>query len=186
VVVVLATTLSSSAAQSGAGQSVAQARTAAERALLAGRYDDVAKFADAHERDATLVVLRARALMARGEYGAAEKVLTPAAAANPAGDAALELGLLQLSLGRRSEGRRAMQLLLMAEVRSATAPDYARAGRAARALGQFNEANGFFREAVTLSPNDPQLETHWGELFVEKHQWGEAAKSFQAALKNQP
>jgi tetratricopeptide (TPR) repeat protein len=186
VVVVLATTLSSSAAQSGAGQSVAQARTAAERALLAGRYDDVAKFADAHERDATLVVLRARALMARGESGAAEKVLTPAAAANPAGDAALELGLLQLSLGRRSEGRRAMQLLLMAEVRSATAPDYARAGRAARALGQFNEANGFFREAVTLSPNDPQLETHWGELFVEKHQWGEAAKSFQAALKNQP
>ena len=79
-----------------------------------------------------------------------------------------------------------MQLLLMADVRSASARDYARAGRAARALGQFNEANGFFREAVALSPNDPALETHWGELFVEKHQWGEAAKSFQAALKNQP
>jgi cellulose synthase operon protein C len=186
VVAVLATTLSSSAAQSGAAQSVIQARTAAERALLAGRYDDVEQFAAAHATDETLVVLRARALIARGEYAAAEKALTPAAAQSPAGDAALELGLLQYSLGRRSEGRRAMQLLLMAEVRTASARDYARAGRAARALGQFQEANGFFREAVARSPNDPVLETYWGELFVEKHQWGEAAQSFQAALKTQP
>ncbi|HUE86590.1 MAG TPA: tetratricopeptide repeat protein [Vicinamibacterales bacterium] len=186
VVAVLATTFSSSAAVSGAAQSVVQARTAAEIALLSGRYDEVEPLTASHASDEALVVLRARALIARGEYAAAERVLTPAAAAAPAGDAALELGLLQLALGRRSEGRRAMQLLLMAEVRSPTARDYARAARAARALGQFPEANGYFREAIALAPADAVIDTYWGELFLEKHQWGEAAKSFQAALKNQP
>jgi len=186
VVVVLATTFWSSSAQSGAAQSVVQARAAAERALLSGRHEDVEQLAASHAADPALVVLRGRALIARGDYAAAEKVLTPAAASSPAGDAALELGLLHLALGRRSEGRRAMQLILMAEVRSATARDYARAGRAARALGQFHEANNYFREAVALAPADAVIETYWGELFVEKHQWGEAAKSFQAALKNQP
>jgi cellulose synthase operon protein C len=186
VAAVLATTFSASSAQSSAAQSAVQARAAAERALMSGRYADVEQLTAAHPTDEVLIVFRARALIARGEYAAAEKVLTPAAATSPAGDAALELGLLQLSLGRRSEGRRAMQLLLMADVRSATARDYARAGRAARALGQFQEANGFFREAVALSPGDAVIETSWGELFLEKHQWGEAAKSFQAALKNQP
>ena len=124
--------------------------------------------------------------IARGDYAAAEKVLAPLAAASAGGDAALELGLLQLYLGRRSEGRRAMQLVLMAEPRSPGARDYARAGRAARALGQFQEANGYYRDAIGLAPADALIDTHWGDLFLEKHQWGEAAKSFQAALKNQP
>ena len=70
VVAVLATTLSSSGAQS---QSIAQARTAAERALLAGRYEDVEQLAAAHATDETLLVLRARALVARGDYAAAER-----------------------------------------------------------------------------------------------------------------
>ena len=185
IVVVLATTFSSSAAQSSASQSAAQIRTNVERALLSGRYDDVQTLAGSSTDDA-VVVLRAKALIARGDYQGAEKLLVPAAAANPAGDAALELGLLQLYLGRRSEGRRAMQLVLMAEVRSATSRDYARAGRAARALGQFQEANGYFREAIAMAPSDAVVDTQWGELFLEKHQWGEAAKSFEAALKNQP
>ena len=184
VVVVLATTFSSSAALSGA-QSAAEIRSNAERAFYAGRYDDVEKFAQGSS-DEPLVVLRAKALIAKGSYSGAEKLLTPVAAAAPAGDGALELGLLHLRLGRRSEGRRAMQLVLMAEYRSPTARDYARAGRAARALGQFQEANGYFREAIALSPNDAVIESYWGELFLEKHQWGEAAQSFEAALKSQP
>ena len=122
VVVVLATMFPSSAAQSGAAQSAAQLRTTAERAFLAGRYDEVERLA-ANSSDEALIVLRAKALMARGDYTAAEKLLMPAAAVAPGGDAALELGLLQLYLGRRSEGRRAMQLVLLAEVRSATARD---------------------------------------------------------------
>ena len=48
----------------------------------------------------------ARAYIARGRYQDAEKLLAPAAAAAPASDAALELGLLQLYLGRRDEAAR--------------------------------------------------------------------------------
>ena len=186
VVAVLATTFSSSSAQSSAVQSAAQARTAAERALAAGRYDEVERLAATAATDDVLATLRAKALIAQGEYAAAEKILAPIATAAPGGDAALELGLLQWYLGRRSEARRAMQLVLMAESRSATARDYARAGRAARALGQFQEANGYYREAIAMSPTDAVIDTQWGELFLEKHQWGEAAKSFQSALKNRP
>jgi tetratricopeptide (TPR) repeat protein len=185
VVAVLATTFSSSSAQSSAVQSAAQARTAAERALVAGRYDDVDRLTQAGN-DEALTVIRAKALIARGDYPTAEKLLTPLAAASPGGEAALELGLLHFYLGRRSEGRRAMQLVLMAEARTPTARDYARAGRAARALGQFQEANGYYREAIAIAPTDAAIDTQWGELFLEKHQFGEAAKSFQAALKNQP
>ena len=182
----LATTFSASSAQSSAAQSAAQARAAAERALTAGRYDEVDRLTQSSAADEPLAVLRAKAFIARGDYANAEKTLTPLAAASPGGDAALELGLLHFYLGRRSEARRAMQLVLMAEPRSPGARDYARVGRAARALGQFQEANSYFREAIGMSPSDATIDTQWGELFLEKHQWGEAAKSFQAALKNQP
>jgi tetratricopeptide (TPR) repeat protein len=185
VVALLATTFSASSSQSAAVQSGAQARVAVERALLAGRYDEVDRLT-VQATDESLSVLRAKALVARGEYAAAEKILMPHAAASPGGHAALELGLLQFYLGRRSEGRRAMQLVLMGEPRNPTARDFARAGRAARALGQFQEANGYYREAIAAAPADATIDTEWGELFLEKHQWGEATKSFQAALKNQP
>jgi tetratricopeptide (TPR) repeat protein len=185
-VALLATTFSASSAQSPALQSAAQARSAAERALLAGRYDEVERLTQGSATDEVLAVLRAKAAIAHGDYQGAEKTLTPLAAAAPGGDAALELGLLQFYLGRRSEGRRAMQLVLMTEPRSPAARDYARIGRAARALGQFQEANGYYREAINLSPSDAAIDTQWGELFLEKHQFGEAAKSFQAALKHQP
>jgi tetratricopeptide (TPR) repeat protein len=184
-VALLATTFSASSAQSTAVQTAAQARVAAERALVAGRYDEVDRLTQSAGDDA-LTLIRAKAMIARGEYAAAEKTLTPLAAASPGGDAALELGLLQFYLGRRSEARRAMQLVLMADPRSPTARDFARAGRAARALGQFQEANGYYREAIAMAPADAAIDAAWGDLFLEKHQWGEAAKSFQAALKNQP
>jgi tetratricopeptide (TPR) repeat protein len=185
-VALLATTFSASSAQSGAVQSAAQVRATAERALGAGRFDEVERLTASVTGDEALAVIRAKALVARGEYPAAEKVLTSFATAAPGGDAALELGLLQLYLGRRSEARRAMQLVLMAEPRSPSARDFARAGRAARVLGQFQEANGYYREAMAMAPTDAAIDTEWGELFLEKHQWGEAAKSFQSALKNQP
>lgn len=185
-ITMLAVALWLSAAQTTARQSVAEARTAAEAAYLAGRYDEVDRLAAAHAGDETVAVWHGKALIARGRYGDAEQVLDTAASRAPAGDAALELGLLQLSLGRRSEGRRTLQLLLMSELTSATAQDYARAARASRALGRFQEANDFFREAVALAPEDAAIETAWGELFLEKHDPANAARSFQNALKVRP
>src|SRR5688572_1225598 len=118
VVGVMATTWPATSAQSSAASGAQASRVAAERALLGGRHDEVERLA-ANATDPVLVTLRAKALIARGEYAKAESLLAGAAAADPAGDAALELGLLQLYLGRRSEGRRALQLILMADLRAA-------------------------------------------------------------------
>ncbi|MBA3270517.1 MAG: tetratricopeptide repeat protein [Acidobacteria bacterium] len=189
VVGVLATTWPATSAQLPASTSAQSARVAAERAYRAGRYDEVERLAQASSSDQALVSLRAKALIARGEYASAEGILTPAAAASPAGDAALELGLLQLYLGRRAEARRTLQLLLMREVRSTAAGDYARAARATRALAtgtRFEEAHGFFREAIALAPDDASINAEWGELFLEKHNRPDAVKSFQAALRTEP
>jgi hypothetical protein len=96
--------------------SAASARAAVEKALRGGRYDEVETLGKA-STDQAITVMRAQALIARGEYASAEQLLTPLAAAGPNGDAALELGLLQMYLGRRSEGRRTLQLLLMGDPR---------------------------------------------------------------------
>ncbi|MGQ0734717.1 MAG: tetratricopeptide repeat protein [Acidobacteriota bacterium] len=161
------------------------ARDAAERAFRTGRYDEVERLAQS-SADSAVLVLRGRALVARGEYAKAESVLAPLAASAPASDAALELGLLQMLVGRRSEARRTLQLLLLGEPQAAGARDYARAARAAQALGRFEEANSFYREAIARSPNDASINTAWGELFLEKHNRADAARSFQAALKSEP
>ena len=108
-----------------------------------------------------------------------------AATAQPGSDAALELGLLQLYLGRRAEGTRTLTRLTQV-VAPATAADYVRLGLAARALGAFQEANGFLRNGNRLSPGDPQVNLVWGELFLAKYNRADAMQSFQAVLKADP
>ncbi len=171
-----------------AGQSpaVAAVRVNAEKSWRGGRLDEVDKFADAFPKDEILAVLRARASSARGDYARAESVLQPFAAINPSGEAALEVGLLQQLAGRRVEARRSLQLVMLGEPRNPTARDYLRAARAARALGRFDDANAFFRDADRLAPNDPAINSEWGDLFVEKYNNKDAARSFQEALKADP
>lgn len=166
--------------------SVAGARAAADTAFRAGQYVEVDGIAEAWPSDDALVVLRARAARARGDYEAAETLLQPLAAAAPGSDAALELGLLLTYTGRRTEARRALQLLLMASEDAASAASYLRAGRAARALGRFEDANAYFRDAVAQSPNDVDIDTAWGELFLEKYNRTDAVRSFESALKAAP
>ncbi len=167
-------------------QNVAAARINAEKSWRAGRLDELDKFAEAFPKDELLAVLRAKAVAARGDYARAESLLQPFAAANPAGEAALETGLLQQLVGRRNEARRTLQVVMLGEQRNPTARDYVRAARAARALGRFDDANGFFRDADGLAPNDPTINTEWGDLFVEKYNNKDAARSFQEALKADP
>ncbi len=179
-------------AQGPANTGVTSARAAAERALRTGKFDEVETITSPHAKDDAMVALRAQALIARGEYTKALALLQPLQLEKPTGDAALELGLLQVYLGQRAPARRTLQVLLLSEAPSATARDYARAARAARALAiltpaqakeRFEEANGLFREASTLAPTDPTINTAWGDLFLEKYDKGEAARSYQAALK---
>ena len=65
-----------------------------------------------------------------------------------------------------------------------TVADFTRAGRAARALGQFKVANDeYFRRGNRLAPADVALNTAWGDLFLEKGDRPNALKSYQDALK---
>ncbi len=160
----------------------------AARAFNAGQYEHV----DTLLRSATdprAIALRARAAIARGRYAEAEAMLAPPAAASPGSDAALELGLLQLYLGRRADGARTLQGVLN---RSAeTSPlDLTRLGLASRALAvalnepdRFKEANGYLRNANRLAPSDVLVNTTWGDLFLETYDRPNAVKSYQDALR---
>jgi tetratricopeptide (TPR) repeat protein len=168
-------------AQSGG---VAAARKEAERAWRSGDYAAVDAVTQAHPADTALVVLRARAAVARGEHERAAALLQPLAVASPASDAGLELGLLLQYVGRRTEARRALQLVLLSVQSADNARDYVRAARAARALGRFEDANAYFREAIARAPDDAEIDTAWGELFLEKYNRRDALRSFQGALEH--
>jgi tetratricopeptide (TPR) repeat protein len=166
-----------SSAQAPAQQTPADA---AAQLINAGQYDEVETLLGS-TTEARSVVLRARAHIARGRHAEAEKLLTVQASGAPGSDAALELGLLHLRLGRRDQGSRVLQALIAASPRR-TAADYHRLAEAARILGYFQDANDFFRNATRLAPNDPIVHSAWGDLFLEKHDSAEAATSYETAL----
>jgi tetratricopeptide (TPR) repeat protein len=168
------------------GQNVTAARTNADKSFRAGRHAEVETLAQAFPKDEAIAVLHALGVAARGDYAKAESILQPFATASSGGEAALELGLLQLNIGKRTEGRRALTLVLMADGANPSAREYLRAARASRALNRIDDAQSFFRDAIALAPTDPRVNTAWGELFLEKYNKAEAAKSFQEALKVDP
>jgi tetratricopeptide (TPR) repeat protein len=158
----------------------------AARALNEGRYDEVAVILDKLDRqDPVVASLMGRAAIARGRYHQAETLLRPVADRQPASDAALELGLLLKTLGRRDATAMLTRVAGVAE----TAHDpleLARGARALRALGRFYEANAAFRDATAAAPRDPAINTAWGDLFLETYNRTEALKSYQAALRTDP
>lgn len=168
---------------STAAAQVAQALQPATDALDHGRYDEVQTLLAGRDADGAAAVLKARAFVAVGKYAEAEKALQPAVFEDPVGDAAVELGLLQRMLGRR-EGQRTLALVLSRELNSGSAADYVRAGRAARGLGRFKDAEAYFKDADQQAPTSALVNAAWGELFLEKHDRQNAARSFQAALRS--
>jgi cellulose synthase operon protein C len=153
--------------------------------LKVGQYDEAEKLLQ-NERDPRSIALRARAMIARGKYADAEKLLAPAAASAPTSEAALELGLLQIYLGRKDEGVRGLDRLIDT-LQPKTPADLMRAGQAARATGAFKDANDvFFREANRAAPDDPAINIAWGELLLEKAERTDAQKSFELALEADP
>jgi len=169
-----------------APQNVTAARANADKSFRAGRYDEIETLAQAFPKDEQIAVYRALGVAARGDYAKAESILQPFASASPGGEAALELGLLQLYVGRRTEGRRTLTLMLSADSANPSARELLRGARAMRALNNIDDAQSYFRDAIALAPTDPRINTEWGELFLEKYNKAEAAKSYQEALKVDP
>jgi tetratricopeptide (TPR) repeat protein len=149
--------------------------------LKVGQYDEVEKLLR-DEKDPRAIAMRARAHVARGRYEDAEKLLTPAAAAAPTSDAALELGLLQMYLGRRDQATATLNRIIET-LQPRTPADLLRVAQAARAVGKFQDANDLFRDADRAQPKDPIINTAWGEMFLEKAEKENAQKSFDIALE---
>ena len=174
-------------AQAPASRQTSPTSNPAARALNSGQFDEVERLLKG-ATDAGSVALRARAQIAQGRYSEAQTLLTAVASAQPDSEAALELGLLELYLGRRQDGiRRLRQLTGRLDPR--TAQDYFRLARAATALAgfqdaqAFKEANSFFRDANRLAPDDADINAAWGRLFLDKHNPADAMKSFGEALR---
>src|SRR5581483_12215717 len=93
------------------------------------------------------------------------------------------------TLGRTADADALLQRITNLSVGPrTTSAEYARIGRAARALGGSNMqlANDAYRLAVEHGGNDPTFETGWGELFLQAHDDAHAMESFQNALKMDP
>lgn len=175
--------------QPGTAQSARRASSPlqnANRAFMEGRYNEIEALTEKLDaRDPSVVALRARALIARGHYQEAEAMLRPVASRAASSEAALELGLLQSTLGRPDATPILDKVAALVET-TRDPTELARSARALRALGRFQESNDAYREAAASLPGDPAVQTAWGELFLEKYERREALQSFQIALKSDP
>ena len=159
----------------------------AQRALAHGDLAEVRRLAGSRDvSDPLAAALRGRLAVRQGDYAEAEGLLVPAASADPIGEAALELGLLFLRLGRSDEALTVLAPILGTAARSRVDVELLRVAEAARALGRFRDANQIFRRAAGAATQDPAINTAWGELFLEKYNIQDAVRSFQAALANDP
>jgi cellulose synthase operon protein C len=159
---------------------------AAMRSFIEGKYDEVDAQTDKlNANDPDVVALKARAMIARGRYADAEAMLQPVAVRAQTSEAALQLGLLQKMLGRPAADQTLVRVTdLVSSTRSAV--EVARAARALQALDRFKEANEAFRIAASAAPGNADIQTGWGDLFLEKYNNFEAIKSYQAAFAADP
>jgi len=182
-------TLCSVALTAGIGLALAReqtqgtGRSAAEQAWRAGQYEEIEKLAAAQPADAAMVLLRAKSAAAVGDYARAESLLQPLAAKAPGSEAAVELGRLQIYQGKKAEARKTLQLILLAAQDAETVRDFLSASRAARALGQSENAKEYLQDASSIAPDSVEVNTEWGELLLEKYNRAEAVRSYEMALK---
>jgi tetratricopeptide (TPR) repeat protein len=174
---------SAARAQGAQAPAVESLARAAARAIAHGQAAKAESLARARlSSDPAAAAVLARLAIARGRYDEAAAILQPAVGSDPSSEAALELGLLQFRRGRRTEARRTLSPIIADAGTFRTPDEVARAAQAARALGQFRSANALYRDAAGAAPDDPAINTAWGELFLEKYNIADAVKSFRAAL----
>ena len=183
------------AAQPGAAQSAAITDTAerheflraARRALAHGDIAEARRLADARGvNDPDGVAVRARLAVLVGDYAEAERLLVPAAGGDPTGAAAFELGRLMARLGRPDEALTSLAPILGTAAQRRVDIELLRVAEAAQALGRSRDANRYFRQAASISAQDPAINTAWGELFLDKYNKQDAVRSFQTALATDP
>lgn len=114
-----------------------------------------------------------------GEVDAAAARLAPLAQANPTGEAALELGLLELRRGNRADADRLLQPV--SSIRNFAGPDdYFRMARAAAGVREYLLANDAYVRTADVPRSD--IQTAWGDLFLLRYLNGDAATSYREAI----
>jgi len=109
--------------------------------------------------------------------------LEPLARVNVVGDAALELGLLELRHGQRQQSYQ--RLNPIASVRTFNGPDdYFRLARAAMGIREFLLADDAFRETAAVPRAD--IQTGRGNLYFQRHRPGDAVTDYKKALEIDP
>lgn len=132
------------------------------------------------ETDPTRSVSLALIDMFEGRDAEARTRLAALADREPLGDAALELGLLDLRTGHTDDAYRRLDRL--ASNRTLNTPDdYFRLARAAVGIREFLLANDAFQR-IDTAPS-AEFQTAWADLFLLRHQPGDAALSYQRALE---
>ena len=155
----------------------------ATRAFAHGNRDEIETLAERFDPDMPEVVaFRARLLIERGDYAQAEAMLRPVVTESQETAAGLELGLLLQTQGQIQEARVLLDSVIVHGLGSLDSFDQYRGALAARAVGSFREANRLFRAAAQSAPDNPAIQTSWGQLFLEKYNHPDALASFQAAL----
>ncbi len=136
--------------------------------------------ATAAPADAGGELARALVEIFEGRYTEARARLLPLAERDRVGEAALELGLLDVRTGRRDEGWRRLEPL--AAVRTfANADDYFRLARAARGVREFLLANDAYQRIAKEARAD--IQTERGDLFYQRHLPGDAVTNYRQALE---
>lgn len=154
------------------------------RALARGQLDEAEALAAARAADdPAAAAVRAAVLVRRGRYAEAETLIAPVAQSAPESAAALEMGLLMLRIGRAPEATTYLGAVAAYGAGSRRPVDKYRGGLAARALGQFRQANGMLRAAATGAPEDPAIQTAWADLFLDKYNKADAVQSYSDALE---
>lgn len=159
----------------------------AEAAIAHGRRADAEQIAASHGAAAPeAAVVFAQLDADHGKYQDARTRLEPIVSRNPTSEAALELALVDRTIGQNDEAGKLLTGLVDAAVSSSDAAVLFRGARAAHALDHARDAKDLYLAAEKAGGDKVPIETELGRLFREKDNDPEALKSFQMVLTADP
>lgn len=160
-----------------------------------GRYEDALNHLGAHDTVSGAVLARARILYRTGETAEAERLFTEIEASDGRDrlEARLWLGRTALDGGQRDDALALFDTFIDAynNASSLTGRDLLAVGHAVAFLGErdpdlFRDALRAFDEALAADPDLDEAQIAIGELFLDKHNSGEAKGAFQTVLSRNP
>lgn len=147
--------------------------TALERRYVAGQHSGKIDSNELHR-----MTDEARALIAAGQYDAAEKALVAVLTHDAKNVEAYEtLGRMYLSQGQYAEAKEALEFLVKLAPKDASV--LAALGEVFEAEDDMRTAYGFYEKAKTISPNNPKYLDFFITAALETDQVAEAKKSLE-------